>query len=247
MALPIIPVAHFPIKHKLFPNGKILMRPFNVGLETIILQVKESKDPSEIMGAIRQIIKECVVEPEDFDIYKIPYFLIELIFLRLRERANGEEIDLQYRCNNKVPNATEGLDPVLCNTAMKIHLDLRTVDLVEDPEHTDVFMVSDDIGIKMKYPTLEAVEMAGDDHSTLATLKGSVFSIFKGDEVFFASETPDEELEAFIKQISIPLKMSIIDKFFNRLPSIKKEVEIKCDKCGFEHKIKLEGMKDFFV
>jgi hypothetical protein len=38
-----------------------------------------------------------------------------------------------------------------------------------------------------------------------------------------------------------------IENFFNNLPKLKETLDIKCSKCGFEHKIEVEGLESFFV
>ena len=37
-----------------------------------------------------------------------------------------------------------------------------------------------------------------------------------------------------------------VENFFNNLPSLKQTVEIDCSKCGFHHKIEVEGLENFF-
>jgi len=35
--------------------------------------------------------------------------------------------------------------------------------------------------------------------------------------------------------------------FFDTMPKMKKDIEFKCNKCGHEEKIELEGIQNFFV
>jgi hypothetical protein len=37
-----------------------------------------------------------------------------------------------------------------------------------------------------------------------------------------------------------------IEEFVENLPKLKKEIEVTCKKCGFNHKIKVEGLESFF-
>ena len=38
-----------------------------------------------------------------------------------------------------------------------------------------------------------------------------------------------------------------IQKFFETMPKISKDVDFKCNKCGYEEKITVEGLESFFV
>jgi len=37
-----------------------------------------------------------------------------------------------------------------------------------------------------------------------------------------------------------------IENFFTDMPKLEKKIEMKCSKCGFEHKIEIEGLENFF-
>lgn len=244
MALPVIPLAHFDIKDKRLPGGKLTMKPFTVGQEAILLQIKDSENKEEILSSIKQIINECVVEPKDFNVYAIPFFLVELIFLKLRERSNGETIELTYRCNNITDDTVEPV--VKCGQKMEFSIDLREISITEPEGHTDTFTIAGDIGIQFQYPSLETIDKITDPDDILEALVLSTKAIYQGDEVWLASDSTKEELTAFVSQIPTKVKQEIVENFFNKVPRVKKVVDLKCPKCGYEHKINLEGITDFF-
>ena len=37
-----------------------------------------------------------------------------------------------------------------------------------------------------------------------------------------------------------------IEDFFANLPKIEKKIEMKCSRCGFEHRLDVEGLESFF-
>jgi hypothetical protein len=37
-----------------------------------------------------------------------------------------------------------------------------------------------------------------------------------------------------------------IEDFFANLPKLEKKIEMKCSRCGFEHKLDVEGLESFF-
>jgi len=38
-----------------------------------------------------------------------------------------------------------------------------------------------------------------------------------------------------------------IKNFFDEMPKISKDIDFKCNKCGYEEQITVEGLESFFV
>jgi T4 bacteriophage base plate protein len=136
-------------------DRRVKFRPFLVKEEKILLMAKESKDPEAIRLAIRQIIQNCLVDNIDVD--KLPLFDVEMIFLKLRAKSVGETVKLVFNCKNEV-------DGVECNTDTDYTLDLEKV-VYEIPEgHDPKIMLTDKLGIKLKYPDLNMlIDLKEDD------------------------------------------------------------------------------------
>jgi hypothetical protein len=134
MSLPVIPKKHFDIKSKYLPKGKISLIPFTVGLESLLIEVKESEDPAEQMQVIKQIIQACI-QTKDIDVDTIPVFLLEEIFLRLRQKSVGEIIEQSYKCTNELD------DESICNNVMPININLEEFVSVETPGHTNTIII----------------------------------------------------------------------------------------------------------
>ena len=127
-ALPIIPKKTFEIKSKYLPKGKISLIPFTVGLEDILIQVKDAEDDREKMQAIKQVVQACNQTP-GLDVEALPLFMIEEIFLRLRQNSIGEIIEQQYRCANELV-ATDG-GTTECGSLIPIQIDTREFKIIE--------------------------------------------------------------------------------------------------------------------
>lgn len=239
MPLPTIQVANFTLKKSEFIRNAITMRPFLVGEETILLQVKDSEDESEIMSAVKQVINQCVVEPKGMDVSDAPPFVLELMFLRLRQNSNGEVVELDYRCKNE----TEGKP---CNQELQIKLDLRNADIHAPEGHQVVFDVDGSCGVKLKYPTIRIAEELEDPNDWVETVAMSIDSIFKGEDVWLASDHTKEELMTFTRGMTSKTKAEIQDKFFGRIPTVKSFVKTKCPKCGVDHNLEITGLKEHF-
>lgn len=240
--LPILNVPHFTIKSKYLPGGKMTLRPFLVGQESIMLQAKDSEDKQVRIDAIKQIINECVVSPKGFDIGDHPVFLMELIFVRLREHSIGDNYTQQFRCMAQ----REG-EP--CNQVIDVPIQLSEVDLVADDSHKNTFMLSDDIGIKMKYATVDAITEMVDikgDATPFDEFKQSLDCIFHGDEVFDAKSAPDDELRRFYNSMTFAQKAEVVKSFTQGAPAVRVARDITCPSCGKEHHIEIRGIDQLF-
>jgi folate-dependent tRNA-U54 methylase TrmFO/GidA len=73
----------------------------------------------------------------------------------------------------------------------------------------------------------------------------SVEYIYDGEQMYYASETPRKELVEFIESLN-QQQFSKMEDFFSNLPKLEKKIEIKCSRCGHEHKLDVEGLESFF-
>ncbi len=67
----------------------------------------------------------------------------------------------------------------------------------------------------------------------------------KGEEIFDAKDQTKEELNDFIEQLN-SAQFKEIQKFFETMPKLQHEVIVKNPKTGFENKVLLAGLNDFF-
>lgn len=238
-SLPTIPHKHFDIKSKfIVPKGKITMSPFTVGLESILLQVKDAEDEAEKMAAIKQIIEECCKTP-GINVSELPIFLVELIFLRLRQNSVGEIVELQYECTNEV----EGKP---CGNEMKANVDLREFDLKETAGHTNKIMIHDPIGVVFKYPSIAMFEDGTNVNDDTDVIVSCIDMIFEGDTVFPSSEHKREQLVDFWNNMSLMQKKEVYDKFFNSMPHMHYKKSLTCTKCKHVHELEFNSVQEVF-
>lgn len=236
MKLPVIPKKLFDLKSKYVPKGKITLSPFTVGQQDILLQVKESEDEQEKIEAIRQIIDECIQTP-GVTAGELPNFVVEEAFVRLRQHAVGELVDLAYRCTHKV-------DEKSCDNTIPVTVDLRDFKLKEEEGHTNTIVLADPIGVKFKYPTMDTyLEQGNDDTSVIL---GCIDVIFDDANVYNSSDYSKDELIEFWNQLELAQKKEIYDKFFLTMPHMHYKKTIKCSKCGFEHTVEFNSSFEVF-
>lgn len=231
MALPKIkhPTYNFTI-----PSTKknVNVRPFTVQEEKILLMAKSSDKTEDIVASVKQIIRNCIIDPVDVD--QLATFDIEYLFVKLRSKSIGEVVDLVY----KDPDTEEEI---------KFKINLEDVEVKYDPDHSNKIMLNNDVGVVMKYPTLndvKQVEMESDDeNSILNVLINCIDKIFDDEKVY--SDFSRDELIDFIDNLPIE-SMNEIKKFFDTMPVLIHNVTLT-NKNGDTREITLKGLNSFFM
>lgn len=237
----MLPKIDVPTYNVELPSNKkkVVFRPFLVKEQKLFLMNNDNTDPQETVNVIRQVLKNCVIS--DLDIDGLPVFDLEYLFMNLRARSVSEVVNLKYRCNNKVEDKD-------CGAINEININVLEIKPTFYPEHTNKIQLNDNIGIVMKYPTFEMVKsMSGKNEGAaiMDAIYGSIDYIYDKDNMYYAKDTPREELEEFIDNIQ-QKDLEKLRVFFDTMPKIKKDVAYKCKKCGYEENISLEGIQDFF-
>ncbi len=116
------------------------------------------------------------------------------------------------------------------------------MEVKKDPDHNPKIVLTKDVGIMMKYPSYEKMQMMDGSINSVIEF---IDYIYSKDNIYYAKDTPKEELVDFIEHLQ-KSDFSKIEKFFATIPVVSKTIEEKCSKCGFEHKVVLEGLQSFF-
>ena len=244
MALPKLNI----VKHSLIlpsTGKKYTFRPFLVKEEKILMMAMESGEATDMIHALRDIITSCV--EEDIKVNTLPMFDIEYIFLQLRSRSVGEKTPITYSLENDNCEKVKGAN---CSYLVEINLD--EVQVEKNKDHKDIIDLTKDIKIKMKYPQIEAsAEIMGLEgekliDKTFEMIGGCMEYIMEGEEMHQTSDYSQKEIDDFLNSLSSP-QFREIQKFFDTMPKLRKEVTAKCSECGKENKRVLEGLGDFFV
>ena len=236
MALPKIDV---PIYELTVPSTdeKIKYRPFLVKEEKLLLIAMESGENSDILRAVKDIVDSCTFNK--MKIGNMPMFDVEYIFLQIRSKAVGEVSTLRVLC----------LDDM--KTYAKVEVDLNEIEVRVTDAHTNKIELSDEMGVIMKYPTVDSfVENKIDDISPanmLDVIVACIDKIYdkKGEEVFDAKDSTKKELVDFVEQMNTT-QFADVQKFFDTMPSLTHEITVKNPKTKKESKVTLNGLNDFF-
>jgi len=242
----MLPKLDVPIYDLVLPlsKKKIKYRPFLVKEEKILMMAMESEDEDSIMNAIKQIANNCSLE--DIVVEDLAMADLEYYFLHLRARSVGEVAELQYKCNNKVKD--DAGEEKTCNHLVKFGVNIFEIEPKINPEHTNKIELSANLGVVMRYPSLKIVgdiEESSDTEKVLKILIGCIDYIYDKDNIYYRKDIDDAELTDFVDSMSREQFLKI-QKFFDTMPKLTKEIEFKCGKCGYTEKIEVEGIQNFF-
>tara|TARA_B110000211_G_C14090721_1_gene558914 strand:- start:675 stop:1400 length:726 start_codon:yes stop_codon:yes gene_type:complete len=240
MALPKLDVAIYELALP-STNKKISYRPFLVREEKILLMAMEGSDEGEITNSIKQVINNCIVS-DGVNVDTLPLFDIEYILLNLRARSMGDVIKTNYtRPDCKEENCVP----------IEIEIDVNTIKVHKSPEHNAKIELSDKVGLVMKYPNIELMtKYAGkfEDESiddAFDLIIKCIDTVYDEENVYSKTDYTAAELVEFVEGFSQD-QFSQIEKFFNTLPKMYKDVEFDCKKCNHKEEIRLEGLASFF-
>ncbi len=241
--LPKISVPIYEVK--LISTGKtVKFRPFLVKEQKLFLMAAESDSVEETVNVIRQVLRNCIITEIDVD--ALPVFDLEYLFMNLRARSVSEVVNLKYLCNNNVKNESGEEKP--CNTVNEISFNVLEIKPEISPEHTTKFQINEKIGIVMKYPTFELMQKVNgksENEMIMELIYSSIESVYDEDNVYYMKDNTKEEIVDFVDN----LQQKDLDKirvFFETMPKIKKNIDYKCKKCGYNENLTLEGIQSFF-
>jgi len=243
----MLPKLDVPIYDLTLPllKKKIQIRPFLVKEEKILLIANESEDELTILSAIKQIVNNCCLT-EDIDVELLPISDLEFIFFNLRARSISEVVELRYKCNNKIH---VGEEEKVCGNMVEFDINILDIKPEIPENHTNKIELSPTMGVVMKYPNfkiLNTISAKSESEILMETTLACIDYIYDEDEIYYAKDVKKEELTDFLESMNRAQFLKL-QEFFETIPKISKEVDFHCKKCGYEEKIVLEGIQNFFA
>jgi hypothetical protein len=240
-----IPKLSVPTYYVTVPSNKkkIKFRPFLAKEERILLLIKQGENITEMLRAMKDIIKFCSFEK--LNTLDLSLFDIDYIFLQLRSKSVGEIIEFEMACTEEVEKDGK---MEKCNGTIPFKINLSDIKVDFPKEHKTTFIIQDDIGIELSYPNLEQLERfeKNEDLDDISVIKETIKWIFDADNIYPIEEITEEELDEFVGTIPINKINEIRESFFMHMPALRHTVKYKCLKCGKEGEHTFEGIADFF-
>jgi len=237
----MLPKIDLPIYEMKIPStGKIVrVRPFVVKEEKMLLMALESKNPTDITLTVRQVINNCI--QDDIDIDKLPFFDIDYIFVFLRAKSVGESVNLDLTCNNYV-------DGKLCGNVFSTEMDISKIEIIDKKINSDIRLTTK-TGVKMKYPSydiMRKLEELSDVDKKTEVIIASIDYIYDDKGMYKHTDYSKEELKEFVENLTEE-NYRKLEEWTDNFPLVTALLEAKCNKCGFEHKVRYSDFIDFFM
>ena len=218
-------------------DEKIKYRPFLVKEEKILMMALETKNESDIVQAVKDIVSSCTFNKVNLD--AMPMFDVEYVFLNIRAKSVGEVSSFNVLC------------PDDGKTYAKCEVNLTDVKVQVEEDHTNKIELGNGIGMIMQYPTINSFAETGIKTITaenmLEVISSCILQIYEeeGKKVYDPKDQTKKELTEFIEQLNTN-QFKDVQNFFNTMPRLKHVVKVKNPKTKKESEITLTGLNDFF-
>tara|TARA_Y100000361_G_scaffold142127_1_gene147849 strand:+ start:95 stop:820 length:726 start_codon:yes stop_codon:yes gene_type:complete len=238
-----LPTIATPTYELILPSTgkKLKYRPFLVKEEKLLILALESKSQVEITNSVKDVLKKCVIT-RGVKIDDLPTFDIEYLFLNIRAKSIGEDINLVVTC----PDDKE--------TEVNVTVYVDEIEVIKSKDHTPDIKLDGDMTLRMKYPSLsQFIENNFDTDDEAKTTVDKTFQLIADcmDTVYTKEEaweskdySPDERLE-FIEQLNSK-QFKEVERFFATMPKLSHTIEVTNPNTKKKSSIVLEGLADFF-
>ena len=227
-----LPKLNSPVYEAILPSTEkvIKFRPFLVKEEKVLLTAMEDGSQTALMNAIKTILKNCVQGKINVD--RLPLFDIEYLFLKLRSKSVGEISEIGLKCTD-----TE------CGGVNQISINMDEIEVNKPEGHNRKIMISDEIGVMMSYPVIKTAGITEEDG--LEIVKDCIEMVFTEEETHERDSFTKKELDEFIDSMDTK-QFGKIKEFFDTMPKLHHTINYKCEKCGEDKEVTLQGLDSFF-
>jgi hypothetical protein len=219
---------------------KITYRPFLVKEEKLLVLALESENTKQIKTAIKSVLKSCILT-RGIKVEKLPTFDIEYLFLNIRARSVGEEVEV----NIVAPD--DGV------TNVTVTIDLDEIQVQTNENHTNKIKLDDTLVMEMKYPSLEQFisnnfdfEDNTDINQSFELIASCIDKIYSEEEVWATEDCTKKEVIDFLEQMN-STQFKDIEVFFDTMPKLSHTIEITNPSTKVKSTIVLEGLSSFFA
>ena len=219
-------------------NKKIKYRPFLVKEEKVLIIALESQDQKQIANAVKSIISSCILS-RGIKVEKLSTFDIEYLFLNIRGKSVGEDIEVMVTC------------PDDGKTQVPMSINIDSIQIKKSDEHNPDIKLDDQFTLRMRYPSLSEFiksnftmeDMKVDD--TFELIASCVDQVYSEEESWTQEDCTKKELVDFIEQLNSS-QFKEIEKFFDTMPKLSHTVKVTNPNTKVESEIVIEGMQSFF-
>ena len=222
-------------------SGKtIKFRPFLVKEEKLLVLALESDDSKEITNAVKAVLKDCI-QTRGVKVETLPTFDIEYLFLNIRGKSVGEDIEVSVLC----PDDNE--------TYADVQISIDDIQVTKDKDHSNKIKIDENLMMEMKYPSLNQFIKNNFDFSndnqvdqSFDLIASCIDKVYSADEAWTTDDFTKKEVLDFLEQMN-STQFKQIENFFTTMPKLSHEVEVVNPKTKKKNMVVLEGLASFFA
>ena len=218
----------------------IKYRPFLVKEEKVLVIALESEDNKQITNAIKAVLKSCILT-KGVKVESLPTFDIEYLFLNIRGKSVGEELEVNVIC----PDDEKTTVPVIIN--------LDEIEIQKNENHSNKIKVDSNIMMELKYPSLDEFIKNNFDFNDKNAMDQSfdliascIDKVYTEDEVWATADCTKKEVKEFLESMNSQ-QFKEIEAFFESMPKLSHTINVTNPNTKVESEVTLEGLASFFV
>ena len=239
--MPLPKIATPTYELELPSTGKTIQyRPFLVKEEKLLVLALESEDTKQITTAIKTVIKSCI-KTRGVKVENLPTFDIEYLFLNIRGKSVGEDIDVNIIC------------PDDGKTQVSVNINLDDIQCSKSEDHTNKIRLDDNIMMEMKYPSLDQFIKANFDmkednqmEQSFDLIASCIDKLYNEEEVWASEDCTKKEMNDFLEQLNSK-QFKEVEKFFESMPKLSHTIKVTNPETKVESDVVLEGLASFFA
>ena len=239
--MPLPKIATPTYELELPSTGKtIRYRPFLVKEEKVLVIALESEDNKQITTAIKAVLKSCILT-KGLKVENLPTFDIEYLFLNIRGKSVGEELEVNIICPDDE------------KTEVPVTIYLDDIQVQKDENHTNKIKVDSSIMMEMKYPSLDQFIKNNFDFNDKNAMDQSfdliatcIDKIYTEDDVWATADCTKKEVKEFLESMN-STQFKSIETFFETMPKLSHTIKVTNPKTKVESDVVLEGLASFFA
>ena len=218
----------------------IQFRPFLVKEEKLLVLALESEDNKQITTAIKSVLKNCVLT-KGIKVEQLPTFDIEFLFLNIRGKSVGEELEVNIVCPDDE------------KTQVTVDIILDDIQVQKNEEHNKQIKLDENLMMEMKYPSLDQFIKNNFDFNeknqmdqSFQLIASCIDKIYSEEEVWATADCTKKEVNDFLEQMNSG-QFKLIETFFETMPKLSHTIKITNPKTKVESDVVLEGLASFFA
>ncbi len=216
---------------------KIKYRPFLVKEEKILLLAMESEDEKQMTSAVKTILKNCILSK--IKVEDLATFDIEYLFLNIRAKSVGEEIELNVPC----PDDNE--------TMVSVKINVEDIKVQKSEEHKRIIELNDSVSVVMKYPSMETfvktnLTSSNTTEDVFEIASSCIEQVIEGEEVYEVKSFSKKEISDFMESMDTAQFLKI-QQFFETMPKLSHTIKVTNPNTEVTSDVVIEGLASFFA